>query len=316
MPMTYLVGHGAKAYPVVVLTWGLLAISVVVCIVVGVLIVWGVAARRSRSAFGALGEAPVGPAPGGLRWIIIGVGLSSVVLIASLIWTVVVVADVAPPAHPPLTIEVTGNQWWWDVRYVGGNPDEVFRTANEIHIPTGQRVRLLLKSQDVIHSFWVPQLTGKTQTIPGTVNTSWLEADEPGRYRGQCTQFCGLQHAHMALYVVAEPPARFAAWRAAQLLPAALPTDPLTSQGASLFVIKCGSCHAVRGTGAGGQVAPDLTHLMSRQTIAGGVEPNTPAGLSGWIANPQAVKPGTRMPTLYLSGPQLNQLRAYLLTLK
>ncbi|HXU99844.1 MAG TPA: cytochrome c oxidase subunit II [Caulobacteraceae bacterium] len=316
LPMTYLVGHGARAYPVTALTWGLLAISVAVVVLIAILLLWGIVARRSKGPFGPTERDTLGSAEGGLSWIVGGVAVSSVALVASLIWTVIVVAEVAPPRNPALTISVTGNQWWWDVRYVNADPTQVFRTANEIHIPTGAPIRILLTSNDVIHNFWVPQLTGKTQTIPGRTNQTWLEADRPGRYRGQCTQFCGLQHAHMALYVVAQPPAQFEAWRKAQIEAAPAPTTSEAIEGAAIFLVKCAACHQVRGTDAGGQVAPDLTHLMSRETIAAGLEPNTPAGLSGWISNPQGLKPGTRMPTLYLSGAELTSVTDYLETLK
>jgi cytochrome c oxidase subunit 2 len=180
-------------------------------------------------------------------------------------------------------------------------------------------VRFRLKGADVIHSFWVPALGGKTDTIPGQTNVTWLEADQPGRYRGQCAEFCGFEHARMALEVVADRPAAFQAWWSHQLT-AAQPPPPATAAGEALFVQKCGACHTVRGAisegaAAGGQVAPDLTHLMSRRLIAAGAAPNTPVGLSAWIANPQSLKPGTLMPTLYLSGPQLNDVRDYLETL-
>jgi cytochrome c oxidase subunit 2 len=158
-------------------------------------------------------------------------------------------------------------------------------------------------------------LTGKTDTIPGQVNETWLEAEKPGRYRGQCTEFCGWQHAHMALFVVAEPRAEFDKWYLDQLQPAAAPKGEAV-RGENRFVFRCGACHTVRGTEAGGTVAPDLTHLMSRATIAAGTLPNTVAYLSGWIANPQTIKPGNHMPDLYLSGPELQDIRSFLLTLK
>ena len=144
----------------------------------------------------------------------------------------------------------------------------------------------------------------------------WLEATKPGRYRGQCTEYCGHQHAHMAVFAIAQPPDQFKAWYQAQLRPAPAPNSGKAIAGERLFVYRCGSCHTVRGTGAGGTVAPDLTHLMSRRTIAAGTLPNTIGSLSGWIANPQAIKPGNRMPVLYLSGPDLETLRSFLITLK
>jgi cytochrome c oxidase subunit 2 len=230
---------------------------------------------------------------------------------------VIVLAAVnGPPRPAKVTIEVTGQQWWWKARYLSDDASQVFTTANEIHIPAGEPVRIKLIGGDVIHSFWVPPLSGKTDTIPGQVNETWLEAAKPGRYRGQCTEFCGWQHAHMALYVIAEPRPDFDNWRNAQLQPAAAPTTPEVTRGEHLFVFHCGACHMVRGTQAGGSVAPDLTHLMSRGTIAAGTLPNTIGDLSGWIANPQGIKPGARMPDLFLSGPELQDIRSFLLTLK
>lgn len=316
-PMSYMGGWGSKAYPVVALTWEALIISIAVCVIITLLVVWGAMARRTRSAFGSMGQEPVQDRPGGVKWIAWGVGLSFIPLVVTLVWTVAVLASVnQPKGAEPFTIEVTGHQWWWEVRYKNTDPSRDFTTANEIHIPVGRPVRFELKGGDVIHSFWVPALSGKTDTIPGQTNVTWLEADRAGRYRGQCTEYCGLQHAHMAVFVVAEPPAAFAAWWQGQLAPAPAPADAPAQQGEAIFVTKCGACHSVNGTIAQGKVAPDLTHLMSRATIAAGAAPNTPAGLSGWIANPQGVKPGTLMPTLYLSGPQLTQLQAYLATLK
>jgi cytochrome c oxidase subunit 2 len=316
-PMSFLGGWGSRAYPVVDLTWEALIISIAVCLIITLLVAWGALAKRSRSAFGPIGAEPVERRPGGMKWIVWGVGLSVIPLVVTLIWTVSVLAAVnQPKGAEPFTIEVTGHQWWWEVRYRDADPSRVFVTANEIHIPVGHPVRLELKGADVIHSFWVPALAGKTDTIPGQTNVTWLEADRAGRYVGQCTEYCGLQHAHMAVFVIADPPAVFAHWWQSQLAAAAPPATVEAQQGQALFVTKCGSCHTVNGTMAQGKVAPDLTHLMSRATIAAGAAPNTPAGLSGWIANPQGVKPGTLMPTLYLSGPQLTQVRGYLETLK
>jgi cytochrome c oxidase subunit II len=260
---------------------------------------------------------PVSPGGNGLPWITFGIGITSVLLLAILGWTVAVLAAINSPAAPvALTIEVTGSQWWWKVRYLDNDPSHVFTTANEIHIPTGRPVRVKLIGADVIHAFWVPQLTGKMQTIPGQINETWLEAHEPGRYRGQCTQYCGSQHAHMALYVVAETPDDFQKWLDGQLRPAPEPASPTIAKGEHTFVYRCGVCHTVRGTSAGGTVAPDLSHLMTRQTLAAGEIPNTIGNLSGWIADPQAVKPGTLMPNPELSGPDLQDVRSFLETLR
>ena len=188
-------------------------------------------------------------------------------------------------------------------------------TANEIHIPAGQPVLVRLESNDVIHSFWVPALAGKTDTIPGRINLTWLQADRPGTYRGQCTEFCGMQHAHMAFAVVADPPAVFARWRAAQALPAVMPVGE-AAVGQHVFMGHCAGCHAVGGSAAHGRKGPDLTHLMSRTMIAAGLLDNNVNTLSGWISDPQALKPGARMPPTWLSGPQLHAVVAYLGTLR
>jgi cytochrome c oxidase subunit 2 len=310
--MAYLKTYGPRADPVTGLTWGLMDLSLVVMAVVTVLVVVGVWLRRERQAAPVFANLAVGGGAGGLRWIWIGLALTILALIASLAWTVAVMAAVGAPAgQPVLTLEITGHQWWWEVRYIGATPDQTFVTANEIHIPTGKPILVKLSGADVIHSFWIPALAGKTDTIPGRTNLTWMQADRPGVYRGQCTEYCGVQHAHMAAFVTADPPAAFEAWRANQLRAAAAAASP----GEQLFVQRCGACHTVRGGEAGGVAGPDLTHLMSRQTLAAGTVPNTRDGLSGWISNPQALKPGARMPATDLSGPELGQVVAYLETL-
>ena len=311
-PMGYLHTFGPRADPGTALTWGLMDISIAVTVIVTALVVVGALLRRVKTK-GAM--PPAGPgAGGGLAWIAVGCVLTVATLTVSLIWTVQVLARVDSPARKPtLTIEVTGHQWWWEARYLSPQPGQVFETANELHIPVGRPVRLKLASADVIHSFWVPALTGKTDAIPGRTNESWLQADRPGVYRGQCTEFCGMEHAKMALYVVAQPEAQFETWRLGQLAAAAAASG---QPGQAIFEARCGACHTVRGTQAGGIVGPDLTHLMSRATIASGVLHNDTASLSGWVSNPQALKPGSAMPATNLNGTQLTEVVAYLETLK
>lgn len=314
-PLSYLHGFGIKAYPVTALTWGLLIISIVVCVVITLLVLAAIFRRRHAASVPAAAIPPERGA-GGISWIVIGVGISTVALLGSLVWTVVVLAAInGPPTKPGLTLEVTGQQWWWKARYLSDDASHTLTTANEFHIPIGVPVRVKLIGGDVIHSFWVPALSGKTDTIPGQTNITWIEADKPGRYEGQCTEYCGVEHGRMQFFVVAETPAEFHSWLDAQLKPAAAPVTPALARGEKEFVFRCGACHTIRGTKAGGAVAPDLTHLMSRKTIASGSLPNNVATLSGWIANPQALKPGTLMPTLYLSGPELTDIRSYLATL-
>jgi cytochrome c oxidase subunit II len=315
-PMSYLRTFGPAADPVTRLNWGLLAISVFVVVLIGVLVLWGSLRKRPPQA-DADGRLPVGAAHGGLAWIYIGAGISTLVLLGSAAWTLLTLAAVAaPPGSSGLTIDVIGHQWWWEVRYTGSEPSQVVVTANEIHVPIGQPVRLKLSSADVIHSFWIPQLAGKTDMIPGQTNYAWLQADRPGDYRGQCGEFCGAQHAHMALHVIAEEPAAFDAWRRGQLAEGATPQAPDAVRGMAVFIARCSECHAVRGTSAAGKLGPDLTHLMSRRTIASGTLPNNTGTLSGWVADAQALKPGSRMPTLDLSPQDLHAVVSYLETLK
>ena len=216
-----------------------------------------------------------------------------------------------------LDIEVTGRQWWWEARYTDQNPSRIFTTANEIHIPVGRTVQVRLFASDVIHSFWVPNLQGKRDLIPGQVNYLYLRADEPGVYRGQCAEFCGYQHAKMAFVVVAEPEDAFTVWRDAQIAPAAEPDTDEERQGHDVFVKgPCVMCHAIRGTSAGGRTGPDLTHLASRKTIAAGTLPNTRGHLAAWISDPQGIKPGSKMPSMGLPPPDLQALLSYLESLR
>lgn len=304
-------GSGDKAGPVVALTWGVLAISLGVIIVITALLLGGVWKSPSRTV--AIGEkTAIGPEEGGLNWLWIGVGVSSLVLLFAVVWTVVVLAKViAPTTRPTVTIEITGKQWWWQAKYDSPDPSRVFLTANEIHIPAGQPVRLRLIGGDVIHSFWVPQLSGKTDAIPGQINETWLEAKHPGIYRGQCTEYCGVQHAHMGIVLVADTPENFRKWWDHQLQSPVAADAP----GAGEFVAHCGGCHAVRGTMAAGSLGPDLSHLMTRTTIAASF-PNDGPTLARWISDPQSLKPGSLMPTPEITAQQRDLIHAYLETLK
>jgi cytochrome c oxidase subunit II len=248
----------------------------------------------------------------------VATGLTVVVLIGLLGATVVAGHRLAREhERDALRVEVTGKQWWWSVRYPTDPASDVVVTANEIHVPIGRTVRLELRSSDVIHSFWVPRLHGKRDLIPGRATELRFRVDEPGVYTGQCAEFCGHQHAHMLIRVVAEEPAAFEAWRAAQRAPARAPETPEERRGHDVFLSRsCALCHAIRGTDAGGQMGPDLTHLASRESIAAGTLPNRPGHLAGWIMDAQAVKPGTRMPANPLPGPELQALLAYLRSLR
>lgn len=316
-PLGYLTAFGRRADVIAPLTWFTLAVSIVVCLIIAVLLGLAVSGARRGDAAGATAAVPVERGGDGLRWISLGLAFTAVPLAVTLVWTMAALAQVAgPPARPSLVIDVTGHQWWWEANYNGRDPSDRFATANELHIPVGVPVLVRLHSQDVIHSFWVPKLSGKTDTIPGQNNLAWLEADRPGRYRGQCTEFCGLEHAKMAFEIVADEPGDFARWRVAQLRSAAAPATPEQARGLAVVEYRCGLCHAVRGTEAGSHYGPDLTHLMSRRMIASGVLPNNPGALAGWIQNPQGVKPGTLMPNQYLTGQQLQDVGTYLETLR
>lgn len=216
-----------------------------------------------------------------------------------------------------LKVKVTGNQWWWRIEYQDGPTDQWLETANELHLPAGRPVRLTLASNDVIHSFWTPNLNGKIDLVPGRENHLLITPHRVGEYRGQCAEFCGLQHAHMALAVTVETPARFEAWRARQLQPAPEPSTPETARGRAVFQnAACSNCHRIDGTQAAGRLAPNLTHVASRKMLAAGALTYSRGALQGWIANPKALKPGTTMPAVRLTSAELNALSAYLDTLK
>jgi cytochrome c oxidase subunit 2 len=221
------------------------------------------------------------------------------------------------PLRDAVNIELVGHQWWWEARYRDADPTREFSTANELHIPVGRPVIVTLRSSDVIHSLWIPNLQGKKDLIPGRTATLRLRADRAGIYRGQCAEFCGLEHAMMALLVEAEPNERYEAWAARQRQPAAAPADPLAQRGHDVFLGKsCVMCHTIAGTSAGAKLGPDLTHLASRSTIASGMFPNNRGHLAGWIADPQSLKPGVNMPANALPPDDLQALLAYLETLK
>lgn len=214
------------------------------------------------------------------------------------------------PEWSGVTIEIIGHQWWWEVRY----PDFGFETANEIHIPTGQRVHLELTSADVIHSFWVPRLAGKIDLINGHLNTMWISAEEPGVYQGQCAEFCGKQHAMMKFNVHAQTPDEFANWVEEQRQPIDVPEGSALAKAEETFVnAACAGCHTVRGTDAQGTIGPDLTHVASRDTIVSATQSNTRRHMWQWVNHPQQVKPGNVMPNVPLSEQELNLILTYLM---
>nr|WP_035991930.1 cytochrome c oxidase subunit II [Paraburkholderia caribensis] len=313
-PLDYFLhAGGPAAQPSMHLGWALAALSMAVIAIVTLLLVMAIARRRRLQA----GESLVQGEARALRWVYAGTGVSCVFLMAALAYTLVTLDSVAaPPRAPALTLTVTAYDWWWKVEYSDADDGPAFVTANEIHIPVGEPVKIVLKSADVIHAFWVPQLAGKTQTIPGQINEQWVQADAAGIYRGQCSQFCGAQHAHMAFEVVAQDRARFDAWRRDQAQPATpVSTDAMASRGEQLFQVRCAGCHAVRGTDAHGAQAPDLTHLDARRLIAAGALTNTPEHQLDWVRHAQRIKPDSLMPSIALTTSETAALSAYLATL-
>jgi cytochrome c oxidase subunit 2 len=248
-----------------------------------------------------------------------GVVLPVVVLAALLTYSFVLGRDLSRgPGPEALRIEVIGKQWWWEVRYLPPDGGEPVVSANELRLPVGQPVELLLSSTDVIHSFWLPSIAGKRDMIPGRVNRLVLEAEAPGVYRGQCAEFCGGPHALMAFYAIAEPAGDFARWLEREAAPATAPEDAFLRRGRNLFLSSgCGVCHAIRGTPAEGQLGPDLTHLGSRMSLGAGVLPNNVGTIAGWIADTQHIKPANKMPSFNtFSGVELRAIAAYLASLR
>ncbi|MEO6876392.1 MAG: cytochrome c oxidase subunit II [Opitutaceae bacterium] len=235
------------------------------------------------------------------------------IVVALFALTARTMASADPPSVGAPDVIVTGHQWWWEVRYPGAG----VVTANEIHIPVGRPISVQLRSADVLHEFWVPELARKITAVPGHPNHIWIEADKPGAYLGVCSEFCGTQHAWMHFLVIAESAAEFAAWQQAQLHPALRPAERVAAKGLALFEqTSCVSCHAIKGTAARANVGPDLTHFASRRQLGAGIVDNTPQNLRRWLADPQQVKPGAKMPDFKFTDEQLTQLVAYFETLQ
>ncbi|MFG1951619.1 cytochrome c oxidase subunit II [Micromonospora sp. NPDC048830] len=288
------------------LWWLLFWISVVVFVEVMALLAWALVFRRGAARvrhgqplrFVTIAGAAI---PFVILVAVYGVGLRDLAALG------------AGQGRDALTVEVTGHKWWWEVRY----PDASGATANEIHIPVGERVKVRLRTADVLHSFWVPQLMPKTDLIAGETRETWLEARQAGSYRGQCAEYCGTQHAHMAFLVVAQSRAEFDAWLARLDAPARAPRTDAERRGQQAFVQgTCAACHSIRGTGAQGRVGPDLSDVGSRWSIGAGAVPNDAGHLGGWIANSQTVKPGNAMPPQPVDAARLPDLIAYLRSLE
>jgi cytochrome c oxidase subunit 2 len=275
-------------------------------------------AQRGTAATPADVTSLVKPEPRMKRNVLVAVGVSTALLF------VLVLADVQTdrllgrmPLDDAVHIELTAHQWWWEARYNDAEPAKIFTTANELHIPVGRPVIMTLRSNDVIHSFWLPSLHGKKDMIPGRTALIRLRADQAGTYRGACAEFCGLEHAMMAVLVTAEDKDNYEAWADAQRREASNVLTAQQSRGRQVFMERsCVMCHTVQGTGANAVLGPDLTHVASRQTLASGVLPNNPQQLAAWITQPQKLKPGTNMPATSLSQEELDSLLAFIDTLK
>jgi cytochrome c oxidase subunit II len=295
-----------------------LVLSAIVFVVVAGLMAYSLV--RFRAGRGEQGTEPpqvYGSAQVEAAWTVIPI----IIVIVLMLATGRVIHEVQAAPEPPNAVRVTvvGRQWWWEIHY----PELGIVTANELHVPVSdsanrQPTFLTLESADVAHSFWVPRVAGKTDLIPNKTNHMWVEPHQPGTYLGQCAEYCGTQHAHMLLRVVAEPPERFARWVEQQRQAAATaPADSAAAAGRRVFLgTACISCHTVGGTVATGRYGPDLTHLMSRETIGAGVAPNTRDRLRAWVRNPDDLKHGVLMPAMQLDDEQLDQLVEYLLTLR
>jgi cytochrome c oxidase subunit 2 len=311
-----LLAHGPQAAQVLDL-W---RITLVVCTVVFALVLLALLLALWRAPRGTHETQPqVAPddrRP--LRGVGVAIAASALLLLALLVGSVATDRALAQMGlRDALHIELTGHQWWWSIHYDDPDPSRTFDTANELHLPLGRPAILTLRSGDVIHSVWIPSLAGKKDLIPGRTTTLTLRADRAGLYRGQCAEFCGAQHAWMALPVSVDEPAQFDAWADAQRATAKPPADELARRGQSLVLRgDCAMCHAIRGTDAGARQGPDLTHLAARGTLGAGTLPNDAAHLAAWVSNPAAHKPGVNMPSTAFSPDELQAVVAYLQSLQ
>jgi cytochrome c oxidase subunit 2 len=304
--------QGPAARNILRLTWIFFGLCIAVYVIVVAATMWASTRRRQESD----------DSPETTRMLLRAVTAASVTTVV-LLTVLTVASEVAgrglTSAREPgaMNVDVIGHQWWWDFRYHDATPSNIVNVPNELHIPVGVPVVLRFESRDVIHSFWVPNLHGKRDLIPGQVSQMRIEADRPGVYRGQCAEFCGHQHAHMAFVVVAEPMEQMQSWLQAQRRPAQEPSSDVQRRGQEVFLQStCVTCHRVRGTNAGARFGPDLTHVASRRTLAAGTLPNTRGHLAGWIADSQSIKPGNRMPPNVLEAADLQAIVEYVWSLR
>jgi len=296
-----------------------LSVTLAIFLIVGGLLVYALIKFRHRPTDSDHEPAQIyGSTQIELSWTVIPILIVVTLFLTTtrVIWQ----TEAAPKPAGAVDVIVVGHQFWWEYKY----PKLGVVTANELHIPASDPSHptptyLEMSSADVSHSFWVPRLAGKTDLIPNRVNTMWMDPSQPGLYLGQCAQYCGTQHAKMLLRVYVDSPADFAAWIKKQQQPATrdLSGNPLAQEGQKIFLgTACISCHAVAGTPANGRFGPDLTHLASRDTIGSGAIPNTPQNLRAWVADPNAMKPGSLMPSMHLNDHDLDAITAYLTTLQ
>ena len=323
LPQNALDPAGPAAQSIDNLWWLVFWIAAAVFVVVEAALLFAVLRFKRRTGV----DRPVKQVHGNTSLEIVWTIIPAVLLAALAVPTIATLFELRAEPEPEenaLQIEVTGHQWWWEFYY----PEYGFSTANEMHIPAGRPVYLTMTSADVIHSFWVPQLNGKRDAVPGRITNLTLEADEPGVFLGQCTEFCGLAHADMRHRVFAESEEEFQAWATSEMQPAVLPTEGLAGAGLETFEIRCASCHTVRGSSAAAELAPDLTHFASRTTFGGATIANTQQHLREWLQDPSALKPMRPelndlsagrvlgMPNLGLTEQQIDELVAFLETLK
>jgi cytochrome c oxidase subunit 2 len=298
---------GSEASRIAGIWWLMFALAIGVYVVVAGCITLSILRGRRRRA-GTASRRSEG------LWLWLGglVGPVIVLLVIAVV-TVQTTAALRKPGRDPLRVDVAGEDWWWRVHYTGTSID----TANEIHLPTGRPIEIRLTSDNVVHSFWVPQLAGKMDVIPGQRNTLRFTVNKPGVYRGQCAEFCGLQHANMAFWVIAESPGLFERWLTDHANPTLEPASETAAQGQVVFQRQaCAGCHTIRGTTARGTRGPDLTDFGSRRSIGSGAADNTPANLRQWITDAPSIKPGVLMPPITLSGADARSIVAYLESLK
>jgi cytochrome c oxidase subunit 2 len=318
---------GAQSSSIAQLWWLMFAVAVVVFVIVMTMVMAALIRavrrrRRDEAEVSVVGLRPATAGPGQTKTLtrVVSAAVAVTVLVlfgllVASVWTGRTVASLR--ASSAVTIAVTGHQWWWEVQYEDPTASRQVTTANELHIPVQRPVVLKVTSRDVIHSFWVPNLQGKRDLIPGYTTAIWIEADRTGVFRGQCAEFCGIQHAHMAFDVVAQSEPDFSRWLEGQRRPAEEPRSVEERRGRDVFMAaRCAGCHRIRGTAAEGQVAPDLTHISARSSLGAGTLPNSRGHLAGWISNSQAIKPGNQTPPNLLAADDLLALTSYMESLR